>query len=179
MIIGTREKGHCSTRGSYRHQPPRYYFKSIRSMSSPSSTTDRQQGVLWKRRDVFKYRWRPRWFVLHPDQGVLTYYLLTANVSEGLVATPNSSSSGRRASDNADNSSSSNPLLSGISEPSPSRTAIADRSRTFSMDSQVSENTVDYDVVPRGTLDLRGGCTVTVNDRLSKASDHFFAFTQL
>ena len=112
--------------------------------------TDRQQGVLWKRRDVFKYRWRPRWFVLHPEQGVLTYYLLTANVAEGLA--------------------------------SPTSTTPAShynaRARTFSLDSQVSENTVDYDVVPRGTLDLRGGSiTVQANERLSKPDDHFFAFT--
>ena len=112
--------------------------------------TDRQQGVLWKRRDVFKYRWRPRWFVLHPEQGVLTYYLLTANVAQGLA--------------------------------SPTSTTPAShynaRARTFSLDSQVSENTVDYDVVPRGTLDLRGGSiTVQANERLSKPDDHFFAFT--
>eukprot|EP00537_Pseudo-nitzschia_pungens_P011738 CAMPEP_0172391652 /NCGR_PEP_ID=MMETSP1061-20121228/8007_1 /TAXON_ID=37318 /ORGANISM="Pseudo-nitzschia pungens, Strain cf. pungens" /LENGTH=82 /DNA_ID=CAMNT_0013122325 /DNA_START=88 /DNA_END=333 /DNA_ORIENTATION=+ len=35
------------------------------------------QGVLWKRRDVFKNRWRPRWFVLHPRQRMLTYYILS------------------------------------------------------------------------------------------------------
>jgi hypothetical protein len=139
--------------------------------------SDRQQGVLWKRRDVFKYRWRPRWFLLQPDQGILTYYLLTANVSDGL-ATPAgggrgsfSSSSSRRRE--APRTEPSRPRP--VTAPPPFRSA--DRSRTFSVDSQVSENTVDYDVVPRGTLDLRGGCTVAVNDRLSKATDHFFAFT--
>lgn len=121
-----------------------------------TATADRQQGVLWKRRDVFKYRWRPRWFVLHPEQGVLTYYLLTANVSEGLA----SPASGRATPRGATTTPRNDPP----------------RIRTFSMDSQVSEDPVDYDVVPRGTLDLRG-CTVQANERLSKIADHFFAFT--
>mmetsp|Transcript_11189 Transcript_11189/g.21316 ORF Transcript_11189/g.21316 Transcript_11189/m.21316 type:complete len:800 (+) Transcript_11189:91-2490(+) len=134
--------------------------------------TDRQQGVLWKRRDVFKMRWRPRWFVLHPEQGVLTYYLLTANVSEGLSspsarpALRGGHTTNSRETPRATESSSR--LLRQV-DPSP-------RIRTFSMDSQVSENTVDYDVVPRGTLDLRG-CQVEPNEKLSKAADHFFAFT--
>ena len=139
--------------------------------------SDRQQGVLWKRRDVFKYRWRPRWFVLHPEQGVLTYYLLTANVSEG-IASPSGRNvsvlrggAGHATTTPMTNSreTTTNPRARQQVDPSP-------RIRTFSMDSQVSQNTVDYDVVPRGTLDLRG-CQIEPNERLSKAADHFFAFT--
>ena len=129
--------------------------------------TDRQQGVLWKRRDVFKYRWRPRWFVLHPEQGVLTYYLLTVNVSEGLA-----SPSGRHVP----REMTTTPRTTAESRLRPSADHPSPRIRTFSLDSQVSENTVDYDVVPRGTLDLRG-CRVAPNEKLSKAADHFFAFT--
>ena len=49
-------------------------MESVRSVIENNSS---MQGVLWKRRDVFKSRWRPRWFVLHPEQHILTYYLLT------------------------------------------------------------------------------------------------------
>ena len=37
------------------------------------------QGVLQKRRDVFQNRWRPRWFVLIPKQGLLKYYLSSSD----------------------------------------------------------------------------------------------------
>jgi len=44
-------------------------------------------GVLWKRRDVFKLRWRPRFFVLRPRQGVLQYYLFQNHGTTTTTAT--------------------------------------------------------------------------------------------
>lgn len=120
-----------------------------------AAVMDRKTGVLWKRRDVFKNRWRPRWFALNPGQGVLTYYLLTSNDAD---------------------------MAPGSSEFSDAQTpprGSATRNRATSWDSlvsAVSENTVDYDVVPRGTIYLLG-CTVTVNDALSKPNESLYAFT--
>jgi hypothetical protein len=34
------------------------------------------QGILWKRRDVFKNRWLPRYFILSPSKAALNYFLL-------------------------------------------------------------------------------------------------------
>ena len=117
----------------------------------------RQTGVLWKRRDVFKNRWRPRWFSLNPNQGVLTYYLLNANTANGTVT----------ANDNSNANATVEP------------TAAA-RQRTTSWDgsavSGVSENSLDYDVVPRGTIYLLG-CTVSINDALTRPRESLFAFT--
>jgi hypothetical protein len=136
---------------------------------------DRHSGVLWKRRDVFKNRWRPRWFALNPGQGILTYYLLNA---------PNapSSSSSRTSPVTADTPSYTNGgggnTLATRTTPS-SSSSNDPRLRTTSWDSQVSgvsENSVDYDVVPRGTIFLLG-CTVYVNDLLSKPSENLYAFT--
>ena len=110
----------------------------------------RQQGVLWKRRDVFKNRWRPRWFVLHSSQGVLTYYILTTPPSE--------------------------PFSSPLSHANSAPQTEPLRARASSWDSAVSEHSVDYDVVPRGTIDLLG-CTVTINDEQSKPQENFYAFT--
>jgi PH domain len=118
----------------------------------PGARMERQTGVLWKRRDVFKNRWRPRWFALNPGQGVLTYYLLT---------TPAAAADG--------------PVLADAVTPQRG----SSRDRTTSWDSAisaVSENTVDYDVVPRGTIYLLG-CTVAINDALSRPNGNLFAFT--
>lgn len=97
----------------------------------------RHSGVLWKRRDVFKNRWRPRWFVLSPQQGTLTYYLLSSSSSNGhhnkyptTTTTMDASSMSRRTDD----------------------------SNTVS-----SYHTLDYDVVPRGTIFLLG-CTIVSKD---------------
>lgn len=126
---------------------------------------DRQQGVLWKRRDVFKNRWRPRWFVLSPGQGVLTYYLLTSPLADG-VAAPFTQQTPSQARTNT----------STVPMTEPARGTAPLRSRTTSWDSLVSENTVDYDVVPRGTIYLLG-CTVEANHYLSKPAEHLFALT--
>mmetsp|Transcript_17702 Transcript_17702/g.20281 ORF Transcript_17702/g.20281 Transcript_17702/m.20281 type:complete len:118 (+) Transcript_17702:124-477(+) len=67
------------------------------------------QGVLWKRRDVFKNRWRPRWFVLHPDQRVLTYYLLTnqAGIGPQVISSSRAMTPSRTNSNNTSRTSSS------------------------------------------------------------------------
>jgi hypothetical protein len=102
------------------------------------------QGVLWKRRDVFKNKWRPRWFVLHPEQSILTYYLFS---NESYVQQPHQAESGNR-----------------------------NRQRTFSESSNVSNNTMDYDVVPRGTIYLLG-CTAEANDVLTRSEEQLYALT--
>ena len=180
-----------------------------------------QQGVLWKRRDVFKNRWRPRWFVLQPEQGVLVYYLLNQqqqsnishpddddNVDEDIFSTPrrsNTAGGGAATSQTIQSRATAtqqrNPSTSTTSstdgmttpprfdqtlgrrhpsvpatEPIPSRR----RSRIPSWDheSQVSAtpSTLEFDVVPRGTLVLPD-CDVVVNSALSKPHEHFYAFT--
>ena len=137
--------------------------------SSPPPTI--LQGVLWKRRDIFTNRWRPRWFVLHPPQGLLTYYLLDETVSGRLAAANASLPQATTVS-----------TVSSLLQPTtfdPSSSSFVPRRRTSSWDSLgglVSENAVDYDVVPRGTIYLIG-CTVTVNETLSKPNQQLFALT--
>jgi hypothetical protein len=124
--------------------------------SSTAMDHHRQQGVLWKRRDIFKNRWRPRWFVVHPSQGVLTYYILTTTPASWSL----------------------DPLVLATPPPTTTRLSTAQsepaRTRATSWDSAVSEHSIDYDVVPRGTIDLLG-CNVFVNDALSKGN--LYAFT--
>lgn len=124
-------------------------------MSTSSSLHQRpirMQGVLWKRRDVFRNRWRPRWFVLHPEQHILTYYLLTGNSGDGQPQQV-TSSRGNNSSSNRTN-----------------------RRRTYSESSNISENTVDYDVVPRGTIYLLGS-TVEANDAISRPDEELFVLS--
>jgi hypothetical protein len=127
----------------------RLFTMNPETTSTPNHHLRRQQGVLWKRRDVFKNRWRPRWFVLHPGQGVLTYYLLS-NTSNNLTTSQDAAAT--------------------------STPQNANRRRTFSESSTVSQNPMDYDVVPRGTIYLLG-CTVEINRELTRASDELFSFT--
>ncbi|KAG7350965.1 PH domain containing protein [Nitzschia inconspicua] len=109
----------------------------------------RMQGVLWKRRDVFRNRWRPRWFVLHPEQQILTYYLLSGNGNHG------SSESQQQQ------------------QP---QQVSSNRRRTYSESSNISENTVDYDVVPRGTIYLLGS-TVEANEALTRPDEELFVLS--
>jgi hypothetical protein len=109
------------------------------------SSHRRMQGVLWKRRDLFKNHWRPRWFVLHQDQHLLTYYLLSNKNKYNRNSRQQPSSSGNR-------------------------------SRTASESSNVSQDTVDYDVVPRGTIYLLGS-SVEVNQLLSNPSENLYVMT--
>jgi hypothetical protein len=48
------------------------------SSHNVSQLNTRRQGILFKRRDVFRKAWRPRWFIL--EDAVLTYHLLSDNV---------------------------------------------------------------------------------------------------
>eukprot|EP00566_Odontella_aurita_P021638 CAMPEP_0113583310 /NCGR_PEP_ID=MMETSP0015_2-20120614/32438_1 /TAXON_ID=2838 /ORGANISM="Odontella" /LENGTH=216 /DNA_ID=CAMNT_0000488157 /DNA_START=98 /DNA_END=745 /DNA_ORIENTATION=+ /assembly_acc=CAM_ASM_000160 len=60
--------------GSSRQSASRNGRRRRRSGRRAESST--HQGVLYKRRDVFKKRYRPRLFVLDGEKGILTYYLL-------------------------------------------------------------------------------------------------------
>lgn len=92
------------------------------------------QGVLYKRRDIFTRQWRPRWFVLQPQIGILTYYLFSSNEPAAIVV---GSTPRRRSNSN--------------------------------------QESVEYDVVPRGTIYLRG-CQVHVADDLSRPADDVYCF---
>mmetsp|Transcript_4865 Transcript_4865/g.7039 ORF Transcript_4865/g.7039 Transcript_4865/m.7039 type:complete len:574 (+) Transcript_4865:3-1724(+) len=41
-----------------------------------------QQGVLYKRRDIFTAQWRARWFILDEQNGNLAYYVFSSNVPQ-------------------------------------------------------------------------------------------------
>lgn len=147
---------------------------STTTAHNSSIQMDRHSGVLWKRRDVFKNRWRPRWFALNPGQGILTYYLLNAHAtpsSSPMTAFPTApSSNGGERNDTTTDTAASSPR---------STTTATPRNRSTSWDSQVSavsESSLDYDVVPRGTIFLLG-CTVQINELLSKPSENLYAFT--
>ena len=124
------------------------------------------QGVLWKRRDVFKNSWRPRWFVLHPDQRVLTYYLLSQNESgpQNLISTRTNAPSSANSVDNI------NRLVG-------SSTSNNNRRRTFSESSSLSTNTIDCDVVPRGTIYLFNPKNIESNDILTRPEEDLYAFS--
>lgn len=106
---------------------------------------------------VPRNRWRPRWFVLHQDQHILTYYLLANQDGGGPQQVSSSINSGS--------------IPSSVSSSTPSN-----RRRTFSESSNVSENTVDYDVVPRGTIFLLGS-TVEMNESLTRPDEQLYALT--
>ncbi len=113
-----------------------------RRLQRPTSS---MQGVLWKRRDVFRNRWRPRWFVLHPQQGILTYYLLNGNPQPP-----------------------SNITTADVGSPVNRRRA----------DSDISMDTIDYDVVPRGSIFLGNPlCTVDANETLTRVEERLYALT--
>jgi hypothetical protein len=114
-----------------------------------SSRRNRMQGVLWKRRDLFKNHWRPRWFVLHHEQHLLTYYLL-ANNTTNLLRNQISSSSQQ-----------------------------LDQSRSSSASSStddITTNTVDYDVVPRGSIYLLG-TSIEINQLLTNPEESLYVLT--
>lgn len=145
--------------------------------SSSSRSMFNMQGVLWKRRDIFRNRWRPRWFVLHPDQRVLTYYLL-ANQEAGVGPQQVISGGG--------SSSTSSPRRRGtVRTTNASSSATTDidtninnnnRRRTLSESSTISANTIDCDVVPRGTIYLLGS-TVEANEALTRPQENLYAVT--
>ena len=138
------------------------------------------QGILWKRRDIFRNRWRPRWFVLHSDQRLLTYYLLANQESERVVSGCSTSTPSRRRSATAFTTplSSSMSVGSAINSTSLNNNENQDtnRRRTFSESSNVSAHTIDCDVVPRGTIYLFGS-TVEANDALTIPEEDLYALT--
>jgi len=160
--------------------------RAVGTTAMLDSHLNRQQGVLWKRRDVFRNRWRPRFFVLQPQQGILTYYLLSseggagpaaaaaAATSAGVVVTADRGGvlSGGGLADGVSNAGS----LAGETTDSVATAGAGSRNRAASWDSNVSENSNDYDVVPRGTIYLVG-CTVSRDDSLSKPEENLYAFT--
>jgi len=150
------------------------------TMTPSSLRPMHMQGVLWKRRDVFKNRWRPRWFVLHPDQRVLTYYLLTNQsgigpqvISSSRTTTPirtnNNNTSRTPSSSSVGNNSNSN-------NNSNNENKNNNRRRTFSESSSLSTNTIDCDVVPRGTIYLLGS-TVEANEFLTRPEEDLYVLS--
>ena len=181
-----------------RQQPRLSNTQSGRQQQQPRH----HQGVLWKRRDVFKNKWRPRWFVLQPEEAVLTYYLLSK--SDGAAAASTISTPLRRSSNSnigaitttTANSSPTNtggpPALTQEEATNANTTTNANSAivnnnvnhsthsnvseLTTDLRSIVSENPVDYEVVPRGAIYLPG-CRVGANDALSVPSQGLYVLT--
>ncbi len=138
-----------------------------------------KQGILWKRRDVFRNRWRPRWFVLHSDQRILTYYILANQESERIVSTGSTSTPSRRRSSAVFPTPSSSSMSIGStrnSSHSNNDSRDENRRRPFSEASGVSAQEIDCDVVPRGTIYLFGA-TVEANEALTVPEEDLFTLT--
>lgn len=127
------------------------------------------QGILWKRRDVFRNRWRPRWFVLHSDQRLLTYYILANQESSERVVSGSSVSTPSRRRSSAAFATPSSSSISAGSERIGSY-------RNNDESSVVSAQTIDCDVVPRGTIYLFGS-TVEANEALTIPEEDLYALT--
>ena len=140
--------------------------------SNGESRPVHMQGILWKRRDVFKNRWRPRWFVLHSDQCLLTYYLLANQESERVISGGSSSTPGRRRSALCNPQSSS---ISICSEMNSSRHTNDNQDSNRSL-ADSSPGTIDCDVVPRGTIYLLES-TVEANEALTVPEEDLYALT--
>jgi hypothetical protein len=176
-------------------------FEAGTMTSNNTSSSSRQhqqqpmhmQGVLWKRRDIFKNKWRPRWFVLHPEQRVLTYYLLTNQAGIGpqqVVSSSRSSSNSTPSRSNSstitpnrtpsrrnsNNSTSRIPSSSSSIGSSSNYSNNNNRRRTFSESSTLSTNTIDCDVVPRGTIYLLGS-TVEANELLTRPDEDLYTLS--
>lgn len=136
----------------------------------------RTQGVLWKRRDLFKNHWRPRWFVLHCDQHLLTYYLLANKDKSKRNNNTNNHRSNSTQTNQQDTQSLASRQTTTTNTSVARASAVGIRSRTASEHSNISQNTVDYDVVPRGSIYLLGS-SVEANNMLSKPSENLYVFT--
>jgi hypothetical protein len=142
---------------------------------------EKKEGLLWKRRDVFKNKWRPRWFVLQKEEAVLTYYLLSRTDAGGAstISTPlrkrssNVTASATTASTTISRTATANNTT--IPVPSNSLHSTVSELTTDPLVG-VPENPVDFDVVPRGAIYL-AGCRVSANDSLSIPEEGLFAFT--
>jgi len=151
------------------------------------------QGILWKRRDVFRNRWRPRWFVLHSDQRVITYYIPSSNqdteqvVSGVTTSSPPKRRRAQRSISTPTTSSSSMAIGSadiGVDSSSISITNNSvcnasretNRRRTLSESSTVTAKTIDCDIVPRGSIYLARS-TVEANEALTRPQEDLYVLT--
>ena len=119
----------------------------------------RMQGVLWKRRDLFKNHWRPRWFVLHREQHLLTYYLV-ANNSQQLLVDNNRNNRSRLSSSS----------INSASQEEEEEEAAGATEET------ISSSSIDYDVVPRGTIYLSGS-SIESNSILTNPEENLYVLT--
>ncbi|VEU38498.1 unnamed protein product [Pseudo-nitzschia multistriata] len=169
MMTPTRPPRNSSSNGSN--------LRSGNDYGDSNGSALSMQGFLWKRRDIFKNRWRPRWFVLHPDQRVLTYYLL-ANQEAGVG--PQQIVSGGSSGTTTPRRRGSRSNIHGSPLDTPPATDILNsgnnRRRTLSESSAMSTGTIDCDVVPRGTIYLLGS-TVEANEALTKPQDGLYTLT--
>jgi hypothetical protein len=163
--------------------PHRYGGSSSSNGPNGSNRSMHMQGILWKRRDVFRNRWRPRWFVLHSDQRVLTYYLLANQETEQVVSGGTASTPSRRRPATAYGTPSSPSISIGSvpnnTDSSHHKNDIQEnnRRRSFSESSNFSAQTmIDCDVVPRGTIYLLGS-TVEANEALTSPEEDLYALT--
>ena len=191
--------------GSQQQNAPRQQPRPNNRQSARQQQRHHHQGVLWKRRDVFKNKWRPRWFVLQPEEAVLTYYLLSKNdgaAAASTISTPLRRSSNSNIGAITTTTASSSPTNTG-GPPAPTQeeatnanTIITNAANnntivnnnvnhsthsnvselTTDLRSIVSENPVDYEVVPRGAIYLPG-CRVGANDALSVPSQGLYVLT--
>jgi len=137
--------------------------------ASESARPMHMQGILWKRRDVFRNRWRPRWFVLHADQRLLTYYILSNQESSERVVSGSSTSTPSRRRSSAAFAAASSSSISVGSERIGSY-------RNNDESSVLSAQTIDCDVVPRGTIYLFGS-TVEANEALTIPQEDLYTLT--
>mmetsp|Transcript_10585 Transcript_10585/g.24735 ORF Transcript_10585/g.24735 Transcript_10585/m.24735 type:complete len:560 (-) Transcript_10585:86-1765(-) len=151
---------------------------SLASSTGSGSANGRSvhmQGILWKRRDFFRNRWRPRWFVLHSDQRLLAYYIL-ANQESEVVSDSSFMSSPGSVAGSSSNIAFNNDSYRDSCNYNGNSSSSSNRRRTFSDSSNVSFSTIDCDVVPRGTIYLRGS-TVEINEALTSTREDLYALT--
>lgn len=138
----TRQQRQRSSSPSLRQRQQQHAHRLSQHHSRHSH---QHHGVIWKRRDVFKNRWRPRWFVWNEHEGVLYYYLLSAP----LPPLQSASSFNRNTDDS---------LISGSNSVSSAATTSAANSST-----------------PRGSVNLRDDCEdVAVHNGYSKDGFYVF-----
>jgi len=161
-----------------------------------AATANDYQGILYKRRDVFKRRWNPRWFVLEASEGVLTYYRVrsssAAAAAAATTAPPTVIDVSQRSQtpppllQHSDHDHDARPLTM-TPTLSPIRSSggmavtrmplLRNRSNSFDSNDSSEGSSGSYDdAVPRGTIHIRG-CTILRNDALSRPEENYFVFT--
>jgi len=157
--------------------PDRLERLSSSSRPNEGSRSKHIQGILWKRRDVFKNTWRPRWFVLHPNQRVLTYYILANQETENIVSAGAFSTPSRRRPASAFTTPASPSVgIDNAASDRENENQGTTRRRALSESSDASARTIDCDVVPRGTIYLQGS-TVEANEALTRPDEDLYALT--